>query len=67
MSIAGKRDDFTRSDLVKVGQHINLAHIQSTIDEVLEAVSGWNTFAKQAGVVHTTANMIGNAHRKLET
>jgi serine/threonine-protein kinase HipA len=50
MSTNGKRDDFTREDLITVGEIISLNRPEHIIDEVLAAVAQWPTFAKDAGV-----------------
>jgi serine/threonine-protein kinase HipA len=50
MSANGKRDNFTRQDLVAVGESISLNRPQVILDEVLNAMENWPVYAKQAGV-----------------
>lgn len=50
MSINGKRDQFTRQDLLDVGESISINRPQNIIDEVLEAVAKWPIYAAEAGV-----------------
>ncbi len=50
MSVNGKRDGFSREDLVAVGESIGLRKPESVIDEVLSAVEKWPAYAEQAGV-----------------
>jgi len=49
-SINNKRDDFNRSDLIKIGESISLKRPDSIIDEVISAVNNWPRYAKDAGV-----------------
>lgn len=52
MSLAGKRDDFTVSDLIEGGRAADLSQhmVANMIEEVTETVSRWRAFAQQAGV-----------------
>ena len=50
MSINGKRDNLTRDDLIDVGKSISLSKPGRIIDEVVNAISEWPRFAKDAGV-----------------
>ena len=63
MSINGKRDNFTRNDLIIVGESISLPKPERVIDEVKQAVSQWSTFAKRAGLKKKTINSIAKMHR----
>ena len=63
MSINGKRDNFTREDLITVGESISLPKPERVIDEVKQAVSQWPTFAKRAGLKKKTINSIAKMHR----
>ena len=64
MRAAGKRDDFSRDDLVKVGKDFSLPHPESVIDMVTAAASNWPIYAESAGVPESTAKEIGSAHRR---
>jgi serine/threonine-protein kinase HipA len=50
MSINGKHDAITRTDLLAVAKNMDIKKPAQIIAEVIEAVSGWNKYAKQAGV-----------------
>jgi len=50
MSVNGKRDGFSRKDLVAVGESIGLRKPEGVIGEVLGAVEQWPEYAKEAGV-----------------
>jgi len=63
MSIAGKRDGFTRDDLLAVGQSIRLKSADRVIDEVTDAVSRWPEFARQANVLPEIIRDIAHHHR----
>jgi len=63
MSINGKRDDFTREDLITVGESISLSKPEQIIDEVTEAVGNWSAYAKQAGVTKNMVSEIESHHR----
>jgi len=63
MLAAGKRDDFSRDDLIKVGNDFSLPHPESVIDEVVSTVDNWLSYAGKAGVAENTAQEIREAHR----
>jgi len=63
MSIAGKRDGFTRQDLIDTGKSISLRQSARIIDEVMNAVSRWHTFAKQANIPTDIMLDIARHHR----
>lgn len=63
MSIAGKRDGFTRQDLIEVGKSISLKQSARVVDEVIDVVSRWNEFAKQANISPDIAMGIAQHHR----
>jgi serine/threonine-protein kinase HipA len=50
MSANGKRDRFSRKDLLAVADSISLSRPDAIIDEVVAAVSNWPDYAAQAGV-----------------
>ncbi len=58
MSINGKRDGFEIEDFLATAEHANLrkAKAKNIIEEVVESVLKWETFAEKAGVSdsHTT-------------
>ncbi len=65
MSINGKRDNFFKEDLISVGKEMNIKSSDRIIDEIVEVVSSWPNYAKDAGVGASQIKSIGNAHRLL--
>jgi len=63
MSIAGKRDGFTRDDLIGVGKSISLKSAAKIVDEVMDAVSRWPEFANDADVPLKIVREITENHR----
>ncbi len=63
MSINGKRDDFTKKDLLKTGREMNIQRVEKLVEEVLDAVSRWPVFAAQAGVTKDQIDSIAKTHR----
>ena len=63
MSINGKRDHFTREDLIAVGESISLPRPGEILDEVAEAVSQWPAFARESGVEARVIEEIGRNQR----
>jgi serine/threonine-protein kinase HipA len=63
MSINGKRDHFTRDDLITVGESISISRPGELIDEVAAAVSKWPEFAQASGVDGRLIAEIGRNHR----
>ncbi len=50
MTINGKRDDFTRADLVAVGESISISRPGDILDEIVSVVADWPAYARKAGV-----------------
>jgi len=67
MSLNGKRDNFSREDLLKVATLIGNFKAQSRqiIEEVTTVVRNWQDYADQAGVFEVLAKEIGQNHRLL--
>jgi len=63
MTLAGKRDGFTREDLLTVGREMSIKKAADIIGEVGAAVACWAEFAAEAGVPEERASAIGGAHR----
>ena len=63
MSINGKRDGFTRADLLTVGESIGIPRPDQLIGEINTAVERWPEFAREAGVREKTITEIGRHHR----
>lgn len=65
MSVNGKRDHFTRDDLLQVARFINLREPDTIIDEVDAAVRQWPQFASEADVAENRQQQIGENHRRI--
>jgi serine/threonine-protein kinase HipA len=63
MTINGKRDNFTRADLLAVGESISLARPADILEEVVSAVERWPEFAHQAGISEAKTREIAGNHR----
>jgi len=50
LSLNGKQDGFTRQDLLTVGEKMGIRRCGDIIEEVANAVSRWQTIAKDCGV-----------------
>jgi len=66
MSINGKRDNFTRSDLLHVAQSMNIKKPDEIIEEVTTAVSNWRVVAADCGVPEPQIKAIEATHRVLQ-
>jgi serine/threonine-protein kinase HipA len=65
MSVNGKRDQFTRSDLLAAGRSAQLkrGRAEAIAEEVLTAVRDWPRFAAEAGVPEGSVRDIQASHR----
>lgn len=63
MTVNGKRDHFTRDDLLTIADSISLLRPDDIIDEVVTAVEQWPQFAKEAGVKEDVLDEIRKNHR----
>jgi serine/threonine-protein kinase HipA len=63
MTVAGKREGFTREDLLQVGSEMSINKPGDIIDEVWGAVKQWLDIADTAGVPAEKAEGIGATHR----
>ena len=63
MTINGKRDQFTKKDLLKVATSNDLKGAEKVIQEVLDAVKRWPDFAKNAGLDSSRVKHIAKQHR----
>ena len=57
----GKRDDFTRKDLLAPAEKFK-KEANQIIDEVVEIISQWPKYAKEAGVFPDFAKRIQSTH-----
>ncbi|MFQ5705571.1 MAG: type II toxin-antitoxin system HipA family toxin [Gemmatimonadales bacterium] len=66
MTLNGKRDDFTREDLLELGGAFGIKRDgKDVIDEVVEAMSGWEEYAREARVPAASIRSIGEQFRLL--
>ena len=63
MSVNGKRDHFTKEELILTGKSLSLSKPEAIIDEVIAAVDRWMDFADRAGVVGKVSQEIQKNHR----
>lgn len=64
LTLNGKRDGFTRRDLLDAGAAISLSRAADIIDEVNAAVARWPEFAEQAGIDPQVSAEIARNHRR---
>lgn len=62
MSLNGKRERFTRADLLAVSDAVGLPRPGAVIDEVAAAVARWPDFAREAGVPDKAVREIYASH-----
>ena len=63
MSVNGKRDGFTKDDLLQVARSINVKKPDTVIGEVVAAVDQWRVVADECGVPPAQAAAIAATHR----
>ena len=63
MTINGKRNHFSLSELVTVGDSISLPNSLEIVQEVIDIVARWPLFAGEAGVDPDRCAEIGRCHR----
>lgn len=64
LSVGGKRDDFTRDDLLSVGDAFGLrSRGAPVLDKVLDAVADWPSHARESKVPREQINEISKLHR----
>lgn len=63
MSVNGKRDDFSKNDLLAVGESLSLPNPDNILNEVLAAVEKWPEYAKGAGVNSAVIVDVRQYHR----
>jgi len=63
MSINGKRDDFTRADLLAVARQFGIKDGNDLVEQVTASVAGWPRYAKEAGVGNDQQKAIAQTHR----
>ena len=63
MTVNGKRDGFSKEDLLAVAASSDLKGAEKVIREVLDVVRDWPVFAQEAGVEGKQARHIAEQHR----
>ncbi len=65
MTLNGKREGFTREDLLTVADEMSIKKAKDILGEVNQAVAQWPEFASEAGVPEERAAAIGRTHREI--
>ncbi len=65
MTVAGKRDEFVRSDLRSVAQTAGVRQADALIEDVATAVADWERHAAEASVNADYIEQISSTHRAL--
>ncbi|MFV0344718.1 MAG: type II toxin-antitoxin system HipA family toxin [Bacteroidales bacterium] len=65
MSANNKREDFTYSDLLTIGKNVGIKNAKHIIEQVVEVVSTWNTYASACNVSKQHKEHIGRNLRLL--
>lgn len=65
MSINGKRDNFEMADILTVAQQFSIRGSEDIVSQVVDAVTRWVVFAKEAGVPRSFIQQIASTHRVL--
>lgn len=65
LSINGKRDNFTKSDLLKVARSMNIKKPEEIINQIVSVVSEWNKYADLCGIPKLQKNKIYSKLRLL--
>jgi serine/threonine-protein kinase HipA len=50
LSLNGKRDNFTRDDLLQVGKNMDIKNPEIILEQTLDIVNNWSKYAKNANV-----------------
>ncbi|MEA1911059.1 MAG: type II toxin-antitoxin system HipA family toxin, partial [Spirochaetota bacterium] len=58
MTVNGKRDNFIKEDLIKIGRSISISRPSDIIEEIIETVSRFNNFSDEAGVEKEKSRII---------
>jgi len=58
MAVNGRATEITRADVLQVGDRFRVPRVADTMEQVLDAVAGWATFASEAGVPAAIARVV---------
>ncbi|MDH6310079.1 serine/threonine-protein kinase HipA [Dysgonomonas sp. PFB1-18] len=59
MSVNGKSDNFTKTDLIEVARSMNIKKAEEIIEEVISSVSQWSKIASEIGIPENQVKAIG--------
>jgi serine/threonine-protein kinase HipA len=62
MAIQGKREDFTKQDLLSLGKEMNVKKAKEIIERVTSTVADWKKYACEAGMEKSQMEAIGKTH-----
>ena len=65
MSLAGKRDDFSKDDLIALGSKNDLKKPNIIFEEVESAIENWQHHANKADIPAELTKAIGGLFRRL--
>ncbi|MTI30270.1 type II toxin-antitoxin system HipA family toxin [Xanthovirga aplysinae] len=63
MSVNGKRDNISLNDLLTVGKQMSIKKPSQIVEQIVESISKWPSFAKGANVAPKQIDLIGKTHR----
>lgn len=63
MTLNGKQDNFTLEDLYAPARQFRIPKCEQIVEEVVQTVSQWKSYAQQAGVDEKTVARIAMTHR----
>ena len=63
MTLNGKRDGFTRADLLEPAKQFGIKNARAIIKEVVESVSKWSEVAKKVNIPQDVVAQIAATHR----
>jgi hypothetical protein len=58
MAVNGRTTEISRADIVEVADRFAVPRVAQTINQVLDAVASWPSFAARAGVPEETSDQI---------
>jgi serine/threonine-protein kinase HipA len=65
MSLNGKTDDFSKNDLLHAASEMGIWDGARILNPVIEVVSEWPKYAREADVDESQAKSVGSFHRLL--
>ncbi|MDT8367188.1 MAG: type II toxin-antitoxin system HipA family toxin [bacterium] len=65
MTVNGKRDQFTRNDLLAVSEEAGIKKADRILEHIADIIMDWPRYARDAGVPEDRIEKIGREHRRL--